>query len=107
MKKELAKYVVVALVTLTLAMGGSYLWRRGASERKYREDIDTMRMIKEHLELELIIPQLRGRLAAAKKQAEAAMPTYTLTPEQRADKAEKLRQMNTPPEQEKQLQPGS
>lgn len=80
------KTVVTLVLVIAVILAAYFYLQKTKPMRTYKTEVKRLRIIEEHQRLEIEVTKQKATLDAMKKAAEDAMPTYTLTPEQKEEK---------------------
>jgi len=86
--------LVAAVLVIVILVGGYFYMNKTAPKRAYVRQLKDMRLIHERQQLDIEIYEQQKRLAAIKAEKEAAIPTYELTPAQKAEKTKVIEGLN-------------
>lgn len=86
-------FVTIVLV-IAILVAGYFYKKKTAPERAYKAEIYKLRLVEEHQRLEILVKEQGTTLAAIKKAAEDATPTFNLTSVQQEEKRKVLEEAN-------------
>lgn len=80
LRRSFMRTVIACALVLVVLITGCGMELKPTPEKAYRDEIETMKKVKEHQTLQFEILRINAAIAKMKALADAMMPTYELAP---------------------------